>query len=405
MFEILFKFFARQIAVPILQWVRRPFVAGIIFKVGRILRLEPRPPREAAPTAREWAHRPAADGRSFREIYPAQTLQLQAPRSLDGTVHWHFRERLKILTQPVFVATVPGGSVHGAYGSVVSGDGVILGDLAFEWFFKPEQHSLLFKLKLHEPQHLNGTTANVATASGWNYFHWLLDVLPRFGILQKAGVELSEVDWFTLNRGNARFQSESLDWLGIPGKKRLITAKGSHYQAERLLAPSLPGIPSQTPPWVVDWLQRSFPAEDSSRAKKERIYISRARSKYRNFTNEGEVREFLLKRGFREVFAEELSFREQVNLFASAATIVAPHGAGLANLVFCRPGMTVVEIFSPEYVNGCFWVLANWAKLNYFYLLGEGPRPREFVDPHQVEKNISVNLRELEATFRLAGLE
>lgn len=405
MFEVLFKSFARHIAVPMLQWVRRPSVAKLVFKLGRSLGLKPAPPHEAVAHSKEWGTRPITDGRKFQELYPPQEVELQLPRSVYPEVHWHFRNRLPMHTQPVFVARVPGGSVLGAYGAVVSGDGVVLGDLSLEWFFKAEQHSLLFKLKLPEARQLPGTAANLATASGWNYFHWLLDVLPRMGILQKTGTDLASIDWFILNSGNAPFQKESLDWLGIPKEKQVVTAKGKHFKADTLLAPSLPGIPSQTPPWVVEFLQQTFPASAVARQKNEKLYISRDRSRYRTFINDQEVREFLLQRGFREVFAEELSFREQVDLFASAETIVAPHGAGLSNLVFCRPGTKVIEIFSPDYVNGCFWVLANWARLNYFYLLGDGPRPPEFVDPHKVEKNITVNLRDLEATFRLAGLE
>ena len=40
-----------------------------------------------------------------------------------------------------------------------------------------------------------------------------------------------------------------------------------------------------------------------------------------------------------------LSFAETVRLWSSASLVVAPHGAGLANLMFCPPGATVVELF------------------------------------------------------------
>jgi hypothetical protein len=39
--------------------------------------------------------------------------------------------------------------------------------------------------------------------------------------------------------------------------------------------------------------------------------------------------------------------------------IVAPHGAGLSNLVFCQPGVKVYELFPDHYVNACMSRLAQ----------------------------------------------
>jgi capsular polysaccharide biosynthesis protein len=51
--------------------------------------------------------------------------------------------------------------------------------------------------------------------------------------------------------------------------------------------------------------------------------------------------------GFESVLTERLSVHEQVEMFSQASVLVAPHGAGLANMVFARPGLTVLEI-QPE---------------------------------------------------------
>jgi capsular polysaccharide biosynthesis protein len=59
---------------------------------------------------------------------------------------------------------------------------------------------------------------------------------------------------------------------------------------------------------------------------------------------------------------------QQATLFASAATVVAPHGAGLANLVFCAPGTRVVELITPAWVRATYWQLAACVKLQYSYL-------------------------------------
>ena len=69
------------------------------------------------------------------------------------------------------------------------------------------------------------------------------------------------------------------------------------------------------------------------------------------------------------------SVAEQASVFASSEVIVAPHGSGLTNLLFCRPGSKVIELFSHTYVNPCYWVLSNSVGLDYYCLLGTGLRP------------------------------
>ncbi len=44
----------------------------------------------------------------------------------------------------------------------------------------------------------------------------------------------------------------------------------------------------------------------------------------------------------------EISFLNQINIFYSADIIVGLHGAGFANLSFCKSGTKIVEIRSSE---------------------------------------------------------
>ena len=53
-----------------------------------------------------------------------------------------------------------------------------------------------------------------------------------------------------------------------------------------------------------------------------------------------------------------ISFAEQRAAFATAGVIVGPHGAGLANMIMSHDA-TVVELFSPAYVNGSCYTLAE----------------------------------------------
>ena len=97
----------------------------------------------------------------------------------------------------------------------------------------------------------------------------------------------------------------------------------------------------------------------------KKIYIDRSDttlkgSPQRLISNEDEVKKYLLENNFVSVKLHEIKFIEQVDLFYNAECIVGLHGAGFANVVFCKPGTKVVELRS---VNAGP-VIGNLAKVN-----------------------------------------
>jgi capsular polysaccharide biosynthesis protein len=115
------------------------------------------------------------------------------------------------------------------------------------------------------------------------------------------------------------------------------------------------------------------PLRQASSAMGEKLYVSREKAKRRRLTNEPKIWDALEKRGFVKLRLEELTWSQQISAFRAAKVIVAPHGAGLANLAFASPGTKVVELFHRSYVNGCYWQLASLKGLDYHPLVPEGP--------------------------------
>jgi capsular polysaccharide biosynthesis protein len=103
---------------------------------------------------------------------------------------------------------------------------------------------------------------------------------------------------------------------------------------------------------------------DEEGIPRRRIYISR-RYASRSFDNEEEIEAAMVKYGFETCYLEKLVFKEQVRLFKSVKVVVAPHGAGLANLLWCNPGTRVIEIFSSRHFNDCYARLCSLLGLNY----------------------------------------
>ena len=104
----------------------------------------------------------------------------------------------------------------------------------------------------------------------------------------------------------------------------------------------------------------------------KRIYVSRAGR--RRITNEEKVRRLLVGRGFTVIEDQPRSLREQIGLFHEAEIVVAPHGAALANLLWCRPGTLVVELASECYFPPFYQNLAEFCGLRHAAVLSPGGR-------------------------------
>ncbi|MCT7957589.1 tetratricopeptide repeat protein [Laspinema palackyanum] len=235
--------------------------------------------------------------------------------------------------------------------------------------------------KLPTIKKFDGTIAFLSTIGGDTYYHWMMDILPRFKSLQFQGIDWDAIDKFVVNNYTRAFQRETLKVLGIPQEKIITSVEYPHIQASQLIVPSVPSsIPKWfgnyiqgVPPWVCKFLrQELMPLAGPNPLKGyERIYISRQRSQFRRFVNEEEILDCLGKFGFKMVILESFSVSEQIAIMAAAKAIVAPHGAGLSNAVFCQPGTKLIEIFAPRYVENCYWILSNHINLDYYYLIGE----------------------------------
>ncbi len=120
----------------------------------------------------------------------------------------------------------------------------------------------------------------------------------------------------------------------------------------------------------------------------KKIYVTRRLADQRRILNNDEVSAFLQDRGFEIVEAEKLSVHEQIKLFSEVKTIVAPHGAGLTNMIFCdRPD--VIEFFAEDvFDRGYFITLTN--------ILGGKHTPLVF-EPQNALNDYYVDVNQLKA--------
>jgi hypothetical protein len=99
-------------------------------------------------------------------------------------------------------------------------------------------------------------------------------------------------------------------------------------------------------------LRKRAGAMEPQRSRK--LFVSRREANRRPCLAIDWLASVLKPLGFEEVDLSRLSVRDQIGLFARATDVVAIHGAGLANVMFCAPGTNVVEIAHPWLRNSNF---------------------------------------------------
>lgn len=231
-----------------------------------------------------------------------------------------------------------------------------------------------------------GEGAGAATAwlDAWErgavlYSHFLFDLWPKLALAREKGLKWDRV---LVNSAVSRFAREGLRALDIDRSVVTPMAKGGVELTARELW-RIEGVRSQgfTPPWVVEAVRGAFQPEPTGRGRK--LYISRAGAARRRVLGEEALIAALEAKGFEAVRLESLSIRQTAELMGEAEVVVAPHGAGLANLVFCRPPCRVIEFFG-WHVSQEFWLLAEAVGLDYVCLEGRGPDGRSHA---QLEPN------------------
>ena len=89
------------------------------------------------------------------------------------------------------------------------------------------------------------------------------------------------------------------------------------------------------------------------------------------------VLEFLSKvLGYKVIDPAEHDIQTVAAIFHGADKIISYHGGGLANIIFCRPGTSIIELYSSWY-DECFKRISTISSLNYS---GKFFKMREVID-------------------------
>jgi capsular polysaccharide biosynthesis protein len=200
-------------------------------------------------------------------------------------------------------------------------------------------------------------------------------------------------------------QSQLLEAMGVLGDRLCSYHPNEDVTVDELYFIPPPTVTRFDDPEVAQWLsarlRKAFRESCAVTGRKSlRLYISRAKALARRVANEEEILALLRPLGFQVIYAEDLSLTQQASYFAQAEAIVAPHGAGLTNLYFSRPGTKVIEIlFEPIGNRTHYWSLCDALEMEYLYTVGDAVE-----NQGAPEKNIRLPCPKLSTALRLAGI-
>jgi hypothetical protein len=209
-----------------------------------------------------------------------------------------------------------------------------------------------------------------------NHFHILIECIPRlFTLLNMTNKKMKLILHNDIERKYENLIRDLLD----DRFEIVYIHKNEIWKPEIFYFPSFinQACSGFLPQEVIDFLRKTYKKSDNSKiVKGKKIYVSRKNTASRRIINEKSLIKILEENGFEIVDTTQLEMANQIELFNSASIVIAPHGAGLSNIMFSSK-ITVIEIFPPKSIKAHYFMLSKSLRFNYHYLIGNSMNSNE----------------------------
>lgn len=295
----------------------------------------------------------AANSVHYEEVLPTRTISVGLGETIEAPPLYACRVKRGIMI-------TDGVLFHG----ILTEDNLLVAEVSKDHGSKGgEWYS--FRRITRLPTHVRaGSVVSLLTGGGGvsNYAHWLYDVLPRFHLQRRAGLISSDA-CFLVPPIDAEFKRTSLQRLAVPLEKCIEVRGPTAIVGDTISASAGHRSHGRVEPWIPEFLRDSLLSETPESGL--RLYVNRRDTRIRRILNETALETALAQRGFRSISGAEFDFQDKMDLYNSSDIIVAPHGAGLANIAFCSPGTHVVEIGGDDWRHPWFGDVARAVGLRH----------------------------------------
>ncbi len=197
---------------------------------------------------------------------------------------------------------------------------------------------------------------HIAGRCAANYFHWMIEYLPRLLTAIEAGVDPDAKLLIPANIAHP--MRRALDIVNAGRFPVHEFASDALLEADRLFVPSmhscivdgralpLSHIGALSPRhlrFVRERVLRHVQDNHGGSPLPRKVFLTRGR-RVRTLDTEDQIRSALAAEGFVAVDPAKLRFEDQVRLFRDAKAIVAASGAALTNLLFCENNPDVLAL-------------------------------------------------------------
>ncbi|WP_169728030.1 glycosyltransferase family 61 protein [Adhaeribacter aquaticus] len=272
----------------------------------------------------------------------------------------------------IFVVTLKNISFLGNSGAIIVNNKVVV-ESVFDQLRLTKSPAFRSPAKMQQQQKRGvfSSIMHLPWAASSNY-HWFLDCLPRLmSLLQEPARPMELI----VPKNIPAYQLETLKFFlaDRPEIKLVYIGKQEKWELEEFIMPSFINnhYSGYLPPDIVEpirkkiWEGYKVIPED----KPKRIFISRQKASKRQILNEVELFAVAKQHGFELIFAEDLTYQQQVQLFYNAEYIIGAHGAGLTNTLFSKKA-AVLELHPSDIVKSHYFMLCKGLGFAYQYLLG-----------------------------------
>lgn len=379
-------------------------------------------------------------GIECRHVFPSEKILISGPRFCGNyPIFLDFAENILLNSPKIEIRILPSMTAIGGTNFLIKKRKLIYPDL-----MRPERDATRaevlgvanigddFKsINVRMPRRVKKLNLRAISLLGectGNYAHWVMETLPKIAIIEAEkslmGYPLLIDAWLP-----EKFR-DSINFLSDDARKLVEVKIWEPLEVAELVDISAPSyIPFESRQYFTNKIVPK-PAADSFLFSRSALELLRCRSNAiahkrgglvrksrflylrrpkesvgqgRLLLNSCEVESILARKGFEVIDPGGMSFEEQVALFSSAACVVSPIGAALANLAFCPAGAKVVAL-APFYADANYFFYSNFlGALGHELRYVVGPQDLDN-DAHIAHRNYSVDISALQDALSWAVL-
>lgn len=222
-------------------------------------------------------------------------------------------------------------------------------------------YTLLKKLQIKSILVAEDKIGYTMSIYGENYYHFLTDELPNIIKLNMYDENINIISSY-----NERYIKQTLDIFNFKNKIIKIN-EDDCLQIKQCIKPniSISGKPCRK---ELNLIREYLKNKNIIEFKKTNIGVIIKRNEYeRKILNFEEMCNYL-KDNYKQinwVVFENLNMIDTLELYSKCSIIVAPHGAGLTNMLFAPNETNIIEFMPYSDPNECYYHLASMLNHNY----------------------------------------